>query len=43
MKSYINRNSLKTNGENDSIIISCNYNLLNNDNTVRWGGIMKTK
>ena len=40
MNSYINTNNLvKENNEGDSnLTISCNYNLLNNDNTVRWNG-----
>lgn len=40
MDSYINRNNLiKEQNEGDSnLTISCNYNLLNNDNTVRWNG-----
>ena len=40
MTSYINTNNLikepSDGGEN--LTISCNYNLLNNDNTVRWNG-----
>lgn len=40
MDSYINTNNLiKEQSERDSnLTISCNYNLLNNDNTVRWDG-----
>lgn len=40
MNSYINTNNLvKEQSEGDSnLTISCNYNLLNNDNTVRWNG-----
>lgn len=40
MDSYINTNNLvKDQSEGDSnLTISCNYNLLNNDNTVRWNG-----
>ena len=40
MDSYINTNNLiKEQSEGDSnLTISCNYNLLNNDNTVRWNG-----
>lgn len=40
MNSYINTNNLiKEQNEGDSnLTISCNYNLLNNDNTVRWNG-----
>lgn len=40
MDSNINTNNLiKEQSEGDSnLIISCNYNLLNNDNTVRWNG-----
>ena len=40
MNPYINTNNLiKEQNEGDSnLTISCNYNLLNNDNTVRWNG-----
>ena len=40
MDSYINTNNLiKEQSEGDgNLTISCNYNLLNNDNTVRWNG-----
>lgn len=40
MNPYINTNNLiKEQKEEDSnLTISCNYNLLNNDNTVRWNG-----
>ena len=40
MNSNINTNNLiKEQSEGDSnLTISCNYNLLNNDNTVRWNG-----
>lgn len=40
MDSYINTNNLiKEQSDGDSnLTISCNYNLLNNDNTVRWNG-----
>lgn len=40
MNSNINTNNLiKEQNEGDSnLTISCNYNLLNNDNTVRWNG-----
>ena len=40
MNPYINTNNLiKEQNEGDgNLTISCNYNLLNNDNTVRWDG-----
>ena len=40
MDSNINTNNLikDTNESNENFTISCNYNLLNNDNTVRWNG-----
>ena len=40
MNSNINTNNLiKEQNEGDgNLTISCNYNLLNNDNTVRWNG-----
>ena len=40
MNPYINTNNLiKEQNDGDSnLTISCNYNLLNNDNTVRWNG-----
>ena len=40
MDSYINTNNLikEQNNEDSNLTISCNYNLLNNDNTVRWDG-----
>lgn len=40
MDSYINTNNLiKEQSDGDTnLTISCNYNLLNNDNTVRWNG-----
>ena len=40
MDSYINTNNLikEQNDGDTNLTISCNYNLLNNDNTVRWNG-----
>lgn len=40
MISNINTNNLikNTNDSNENFTISCNYNLLKNDNTVRWNG-----
>lgn len=40
MDSYINTNNLikEQTGGDSNLTISCNYNLLNNDNTVRWNG-----
>lgn len=40
MDSYINTNNLikEQNVGDGNLTISCNYNLLNNDNTVRWNG-----
>lgn len=40
MDSYINTNNLRKeqNDGDSNLTISCNYNLLNNDNTVRWSG-----
>ena len=40
MNSSINTNNLikDTNESNENFTISCNYNLLKNDNTVRWDG-----
>ena len=40
MNSYINTNNLikEPSDGSENLTISCNYNLLNNDNTVRWNG-----
>ena len=40
MNSYLNTDNLikEPSDENENLTISCNYNLLNNDNTVRWNG-----
>lgn len=40
MNSNLNTNNLikDTNESNENFTISCNYNLLKNDNTVRWNG-----